>query len=324
MCATSAVSATAENMTEAAEFFLASLDPQQRAQATFVFDSDGRDNWHYTPRPREGLSRGEMNAAQLQTADALMASGLAEVGSRKAQEIIQLELVLARIEGSIRFDRNPDLYFFSVFGSPGGGEPWGWQVDGHHLSLNYTLVEDEIVSPTPLFFGAHPAEVKDGPEKGLRVLEAEEEIARELFLSLDGDLRARAVIFPDAPRDLITKADRRVEIGDRMGLPAGSMSAGQREKLMALVKTYVGRSSEDLSRDALRKIERDGVDAIYFGWAGGDDRWQGHYYRIHGPSLFVEYDNTQVGANHIHSVWRDVEGDFGRDELRDHYKRHHT
>ena len=324
MSATHAVSTTAQSMTEAATRFLQSLDAEREALVSFDFESEAREDWHYVPRSRVGLSRGQMDESQLEPAHALMASGLSAVGAEKAEQIIRHEAVLGRIEGdSAQFTRDPGLYFFSVFGSPGGEAPWGWRVEGHHLSLNYTFDGGELRSPTPSFFGANPAEVKDGPEKGLRILEAEEELGRELFLSLDDECRARAVVYPDAPRDMITRADRKVALGEPAGLPAAAMTAGQRDKLMALVRVYVDKNSEELTARAVRRIEKDGLDAIFFAWAGGEQRSQGHYYRLHGPSFFVEYDNVQNGANHVHSVWRDVEGDFGHDLLREHYSRHH-
>ena len=315
---------TARRMTEAAKRFLEKLDAEREALVSFPFESDVREDWHYVPRSRVGLSRGRMDGAQLESAHALMASGLSAVGARKAEHIISHETILGRIEGdSGRFFRDPGLYFFNMFGRPGSEAPWGWRVEGHHLSLNYTFEGGDLRSPTPSFFGANPAEVPHGPEKGLRILETEEELGRDLFLSLDAEQRARAVVYADAPRDMITRADREVALGDPVGLPASAMTADQRERLMALVRAYVDKNSDELRAQALRKIEGEGVDGIFFAWAGGEQRWQGHYYRLHGPSFFVEYDNVQDGANHIHSVWRDVDCDFGRDLLREHYQRDH-
>ena len=324
MSATYAALDTALRMTEAATRFLETLDPEREALASFPFDSDVRQDWHYVPRSRVGLPRGRMDGSQLESAHALMASGLSAVGAMKAEQIIRHESILGRIEGdSAQFLRDPGLYFFNMFGRPGGDDRWGWRVEGHHLSLNYTFAGGELQSPTPSFFGSNPAEVPDGPEKGLRILEMEEELGRDLFLSLSPEQRAHAVIYADAPRDMITRADREVALGDPAGLPASAMTADQRDKLMALVRVYLDKNSEELRARALRKIEAEGVDGIFFAWAGGVQRMQGHYYRLHGPSFFVEYDNVQNGANHIHSVWRDIDSDFGRDLLREHYEHAH-
>ena len=324
MSATYAALDTALRMTEAATRFLEALDPEREALAAFPFDSDVRQDWHYVPRSRVGLPRGRMDVSQLESAHALMASGLSAVGARKAEQIIRHESILGRIEGdSAQFLRDPGLYFFNVFGRPGAEDRWGWRVEGHHLSLNYTFAGGELQSPTPSFFGSNPAEVPDGPEKGLRILEMEEELGRDLFLSLSPEQRAHAVIYADAPRDMITRADREVALGDPAGLPASAMTADQRDKLMALVRVYLDKNSDELKARALRKIEAEGVDGVFFAWAGGERRMQGHYYRLHGPSFFVEYDNVQNGANHIHSVWRDIDSDFGRDLLREHYEHAH-
>ncbi len=324
MSATYAALDTARRMTEAATRFLETLDAKREALASFPFDSDVRQDWHYVPRSRVGLPRGRMDGAQLESAHALMASGLSAVGARKAEQIIRHESILGRIEGdSAQFLRDPGLYFFNIFGNPGGDDSWGWRVEGHHLSLNYTFDGGELQSPTPSFFGANPAEVPHGPEKGLRILETEEELGRDLFMSLNEEHRARAVVYADAPRDMITRADREVALGDPVGLPASAMTADQRDKLMTLVRVYLDKNSEELRARTLRKIEAEGIDGIFFAWAGGEQRWQGHYYRLHGPSFFVEYDNVQNDANHIHSVWRDIDCDFGRDLLREHYEHAH-
>ena len=324
MSATYAALDTARRMTEAATRFLKTLDAEREALASFPFDSDVRQDWHYVPRSRVGLPRGRMDGTQLESAHALMASGLSAVGARKAEQIIRHESILGRIEGdSAQFLRDPGLYFFNIFGRPGADDSWGWRVEGHHLSLNYTFDGGELQSPTPSFFGANPAEVPDGPEKGLRILETEEELGRDLFMSLNEEHRARAVVYADAPRDMITRADREVALGDPVGLPASAMTADQRDKLMTLVRVYLDKNSEELRARALRKIEAEGVDGIFFAWAGGEQRRQGHYYRLHGPSFFVEYDNVQNDANHIHSVWRDIDCDFGRDLLREHYEHAH-
>ena len=311
----------------AANAFLPTLAPEQRDRAALDFWSDERHVWNYTPVPRNGLSRGDMDEAQLAAAEALMASSLSPAGLAKARAIIQHELLLRGIErsaGSARFARDPGKYFFSVFGRPGAKEPWGWRVDGHHLCLNVTADGRDIVSVTPSFFGANPAEVKHGPHKGLRVLREEEDLGRELFLSLEPGLRQSAVIYPVAPPDLITRTSRRVEITEPAGLPAARMPADQRQLLMSLVRVYVGRVASELSNAILKRIEAEGVGNIFFAWAGSAHRGQGHYYRLHGPSFFAEYDNTQNMANHVHAVWRDVRNDFGVDVLRAHYDHHHT
>ena len=314
-------------MTAAALAFLSTLEPAQRAEATFEFGTDERFRWHYTPIPRRGLSRVDMGPAETAAADELLAASLTSVAARKARQIMDLETVLAEVErstGVIRHDRTPDLYFFSVFGEPDGQEPWGWRAEGHHLSMHFTVAGGEVVSSTPAFLGAHPAEVEHGPKKGLRVLGDEEDLARDLMASLDTAQTRSAVISPIAPADIVTRADRRVDIGEPVGLPASEMSVEQRQRLASLVGLYLERTAPEVGRSAMRGLEGEALGNVHFAWAGPTARRQGHYYRIHGPSFFAEYDNTQDGANHVHSVWRVVAGDWGEDSLQEHYRRDHA
>ena len=318
--------ATIDRVARAARAFVRNLDTDRRAIAAFTFDSDERENWHYIPRPRTGLKRGDMTQRQQDDADALTAASLSAAGIRKARAIMAHETILGDLEtsaGTLRFDRSPGLYHFSVFGQPGGPDPWGWQVDGHHLSLNITVVEDKEISITPSFFGANPAVVPRGPHKGLRILREEEDAGRSLFESLDAGQMYQCTIYPAAPPDIITRASRRARIDPAVGLPASAMTADQRERLVRLIEVYVKRSPEDTAAEQMRKIHDAGLQSVRFGWAGSRYRGQPHYYRVHGPTFLIEYDNTQDRANHIHSVWRDMEGDFGADLLREHYRDAH-
>lgn len=315
----------ASGIESAATEFLSSLTVEQRAHTTFDFDDVERETWHYTPVTRNGLARRDMDEAQAEASERLMATFLSKTGLHKARAIMGHEAILGRAEageGTLRFDRDTGLYFFSVFGAPDSHEPWGWQVDGHHLSLNFTL-RDGLKSCTPSFFGANPAEVLSGPQRGLRILKDEEDLARELLLNLSPESRQLATIYPVAPADIITRASIRAEIGQPVGLRTGAMTGYQRDLLVRLIKLYIDKMSDDTARTAYRKIEDEGIDNILFGWAGSEHRGQGHYYRLHGPSFLVEYDNTQNGANHIHSVWRDIANDFGVDTLLSHYQEHH-
>ena len=317
---------TISEMTEAALAFLATLDAGRRERAVYPFGADERGNWHYIPKARNGLPRREMDGAQLEAAEALVRASASETGAAKALAIMENEAVLGQIEASVGqlwHDRDPGLYFFTVFGDPAGGGPWGWRVEGHHVSLNYSVFGDELIAVTPSFLGCNRAEVLHGPHKGQRLLPDEEELGRALLLSLNERQRQRAVIYPATPREFFTRASRAVEIATPLGVPASLMTADQRGILMRLIGVYTGRKPADIAAQALRKIESEGIENIVFGWAGSAFRFQPHYYRLHGPALFVEYDNTQDNANHIHSVWRDIAGDFGRDLLAEHYADSH-
>lgn len=315
-------SAPSDELLEAAQGFLASLDDAGRAKAVIPLASDERFNWNYVPMVRQGLPLKEMTLEQRRAAHDLLRSILSSRGYLKATSIMQLEDILKVLENDTPAGRRDrELYYFAIFGTPSATEPWGWRIEGHHLSLNYTSTGNEI-SVTPSFFGSNPAEVRTGPMMGLRVLGTEEDIGRDLIRSLDPQQRARAIIMERAPNDLVTTNSRRVDLGNPAGLPASAMTEAQRAILMKLIDEYAHNLRPDLAEAHLDRIRAAGIDQLHFAWAGGIERGQPHYYRVHGPNVLFEYDNTQNGANHVHSVWRDLENDFGDDLLRRHYEMH--
>ena len=317
---------TAKRMASAASTFLALLTPDQRQRTVYNVDDDERLNWHFVPKERNGLTFKEMDGAQQKLAHALISSGLSRRGYTQAVTIMGLERILGQLEGTVRrFPRDPDLYHVTIFGEPSDSKVWGWRVEGHHVSVNMLVVpgrEGELVSSTPQFFGANPARVPDGsPAAGLRVLAAEEDIARQLLTSLDEKLRGKAVFQQEAPSDILTRNERRVKADDPIGVKAGDMTDAQRHLLMDLVDEYVHRMPFDVADVRLNRIEKDGAKHIHFAWAGPAAVGAPHYYRLQAPSFLVEYDNTQNNANHIHSVWRDFQGDWGDDLLADQYQK---
>jgi hypothetical protein len=307
-------------LTSATEEFLASLRPNQRQKAAFSFDDAERINWHFVPRPRRGLPLGEMTPEQQSLARRILRTALSQRGYLKASTIIELELVLREMGENPSF-RDPQLYYFSVFGSPGGEAPWGIRAEGHHLSLNFTLVGDSLVATAPAFMGANPAEVRVGSRAGLRALAAEEDLARELVHALDAKQRAVAVIANASPRDIVTGAAARVEPLSPTGIRVTELTPRQTQLLVRLIDEYLGRMAEPLAARRRATLEKADFGEVAFAWAGSLERGQPHYYRIQGPSFLIEYDNSQNNANHIHTVWRDFDGDFGRDLLRDHYRK---
>ncbi len=315
---------TAKRMIEAAGLFLESLAPEQKAKAFFRVDSGERMNWDYRPHERVGLSFKGMDSSQHKLAYALLASGLSYRGNIKALQIMSLEKTLRELEGPLsRFDRDPDLYYVTIFGAPSTVVPWAWRIEGHHLSINFIIVNGKETAVTPNFFGANPARVFQGPLLGLRILAAEEDLARHLLVSLDEVQRTQAVISTKAPADLITGNEIRVKMDEPVGLPASGMRQDQERLLMKLVKEYILRMPEDVADERMNLIEKEGKKYIHFAWAGFKEPGKPHYYRLHGPSFFVEYDNTQNNANHIHTVWRDIQNDWGEDLLKQHYERSH-
>jgi hypothetical protein len=306
-------------MCDAALAFLAALAPQERARAVKEFANTERLNWHYVPREREGLALKRMTSDQRTAALALLRAGLSEKGYSKAETIRQLEKVLRELEG--RAFRDPDLYYVTIFGDPSADEPWGWRYEGHHLSQNWTIMGGRAIATTPQFFGANPAEVSSGPLRGTRPLAAEEDLARALVRSLDRAQAKAAIVGSIAPHEIISAAVRRAELLDDRGIAYQSLHESQATALSALVEEHASSLAPVLARERVAKLRDAGMGLVKFAWMGGLDRGQGHYYRIQGPTFLVEYDNTQNEANHVHTVWRDFDGDFGLDLLEDHYRR---
>jgi hypothetical protein len=323
---------TATSMANAAGQFLTSLRPEQRQQAAFAFDSGERLKWHFIPTEmfaRNGLMLKDMTEPQRKLALELLRTGMSQRGYMTVTQIIELESTLRDIEAAARASaagggrgqpmvRDPERYYFSVFGTPAPKGTWGWRVEGHHVSLHFTVVKGSLISTAPAFYGANPAEVKSGPKTGLRILGPEEDVARELLMALDATRRAKAVINPAAPNDIATMNNLPISPLSPVGISAAELTPAQRDLLMKLVDVYAGYMTADTATDRLQKIRAAGVEKITFAWAGEAERGKRHYYRVQGPTFLIEYDNTQNDANHIHSIWRDFEGDFGRDLLREH------
>ena len=325
--------AVADRMAGAAADLLDALDDEQRAVAAWPFPSDEeRRRWFYTPVDHGGLPLGEMRPRQQQRAMRLLSTGLSAAGFVTASTIVGLENVLDAVERFPRSSdrerrRDPGLYYVRIFGRPEAGETWGWRFGGHHVSVNHTIVDGDVVSSTPCFLGANPASsTLLGPHL-LRPLAGAEDLGRELVHSFDDEQFARALISPEAPDDLVTTNRPVVDpalISDAEGVPAHVLTGTQREVLRALLDVYVRRIPDDLADGETARLATDDVlDALAFAWAGGTEPGQPHYYRVQGGDLLVEYDNTQNDANHVHSVWRLIRADFGGDVLAAHYADHH-
>ncbi len=307
-------------MVRAAEAFLAELTPEQRRKATFAFDDPERLNWHFIPRARRGLPLAEMNDRQRRAAHALLHTGLSDLGFEKSVTIMALEAVLHELERGGRFQRDPELYYWSIFGDPKPRGRWGWRVEGHHLSLNFVVEDGRVVSATPAFFGANPATVtvqtNTSVPKGTRVLADEERLARRLMQSFSEQQRNRAIFAKRPPRDIRGANAPQPPRTAPIGLPASAMSKEQQELLWDLLRAYARKMPDEVANAWLTEIRRSGLERVHFAWAGGLQAGQPHYYRIQGPDFVVEYANVQPDplgnpANHIHAVWRSLHGDFG-------------
>ncbi len=318
----------AAEMVNAAKNYVATLSRSQTSRGKFLFQDYERFNFHYFPIPRRGVALKDMDAGQRPLAYALLNTALSHRGFAKATTIMSLgELLRQTLEVKNPL-RDADQYYVSIFGTPEVGATWGWRFEGFHVSVNVTIVEGRWIAVAPSFFGSRPAIVPDGPRAGLQVLMEEEEWGRSLAKSLRAD--QRKIAFGEIPDFLtetvggLTTANRpKVDPTPARGIPVSKLSEEQVKLLMDLIREYAKRHRHRLAAQDLAKIEAAGVDKIHFAWDGSLERFEPHHYIIQGPTFIIEYDNTQDGANHVHSVWRDLENDFGVDMLRRHYRLHH-
>jgi hypothetical protein len=307
----------------AAREFLASLPADLRKAASFPASSPERIAWHYIPKDRVGVSMLQLDDPQSEKLGPLLATALSPEGLLTARGVIKHENILRRVETEAGIDatrRDPGRYFTAVFGTPSAAAPWAWRFEGHHLSINVTQLPGQPPIIAPLFIGANPAKVLTGPNAGFRLLAAEEDLGRELVRMLPADRRKVALIKDEAFDEIVTRNDPKVAPLALEGLAAADMTDDERAQLRRLLNLYVSRMTAESAKDQWMRIERAGFGKLHFGWAGGVDEGQPHYYRIHGPTVLVEYDDTQNGANHIHTVYRDLERDLGGDVLGAHYR----
>ena len=307
------VEPTGSRMTVTADRFVDSLKEAQVAKATYPYDSPERLNWHFIPRARNGLPIKELSSEQRALAFALIQSGLSGAGFLKATTIMSLEQILLELEKGSGPKRDPELYYLTIFGKPEDRGKWGWRIEGHHLSLNFTLADGKIVAATPAFFGSNPGEVRQGPRQGVQTLADRDERALRLVQALDDDQRKKAVFAEKAPGEIraATVATPQPPTDPAVGIAYGEMNADQRAGLRALIESYAMDMPIEVAKAWLDEIASAGSENVKFTWAGPADRSQGHAYRIQGPTFLIEFNNTQNNANHVHSVWRNMLGDFG-------------
>ena len=320
-------------MAAAARRFLDSLDKGQRRTASYDFDDDERFDLRLAPIFLEGLRVSRLDPDQALALRRLLRLALSRGGLAKLDAIMSLEAEVERLDrerGVLgwfqRWLRDPKRYFIALFGEPDAAGLWGFRFDGHHVSLNYTLAGAAPPSSTPLFLGAQPRQVPDGwKRQGLRALGSEEDLARELLLALGPEQRSLATLPFEPDRGLFVGGGRRVRLeGLPAGLPRAAMNDEQKARLDALIEVYVANFAAQIASARRAEIAAAGREVIHFAWAGGADPAEPHYYRIRGPTFLIEYDNTLAGADHVHALWRDFDGDFGLDLLASHYARHHA
>ena len=314
--------AAVADMAAAAQNLLATLDESQRSKAVFTLTDDERQNWHFVPLDRKGITLADLRPDQDHLVYGLLGSALSAEGWRKTTTIMSLEKVLFDLENSAP-KRNTEKYYLAIFGEPKVGQAWGWRFEGHHLSLNFAIAADASVALTPSFMGANPGEIKDGPRAGLRALAEEEDLALTLVRSLTPDQQKTAILPGEAPAELISNQERQVQPLQPAGITASALTEAQRAQLWQVIGEYVDRFRPDLTSTAKASLLKDGGQ-LTFAWMGSTETGAGHYYRIQSPQFLFEYDNTQNNARHPHAVWRDFKGDFGADLLKAHYDKNHT
>lgn len=321
-------SSLAKDMAAAANAFLTSLNVEQRGVTNVAYEDLVRFDWNYTPRSRKGITFREMRETQQKLAMGLVKTVLSADGYLKTEQIIELENVLRVLEKRPPNDtyRDPENYALLIFGDP-QTPVWGWRIEGHHLSLHFSSVEGKIAF-LPGFMGSNPAKVPVGmPFEGRRVLKPEMDIAFELLNSFTPEQNKEVILAQKAPHDIFTTNTRKALLETRQGLPMAKMTREQKNLFRKLIGIYLDRYHVTLKNQQWAQLEAKGLGEIRFAWMG-DTRMEfgtglGHYYRIHGPSILIEMDNTQNQGNHIHSVVRDLENDFGEDLLRLHYETKH-
>ena len=311
------------DMARAAGAWLARLDSRLRREAQLEWTSRWRESWHYVPRGRPGVALRAMDARQTSAAWDLLGSLLSARGLDQVRGQLTLERILGELSGSPSF-RDPGNYALVVFGDPSANAPWAWRFEGHHLSICVLVAPDHGVGVTPIFFGANPAHVPRGhAHAGFRLIGAEEDAAFTLIGSLEGGLRTQAVIANRSLGDIVSGPGRELSLKGYEGVPLARLNEAQRGGIVRILELYAGTMREEIAAPALAKVREAGVEALHFAWAGSLARGQPHYFRVHGPTALIEYDNTQDGANHVHSVWIDPHDVFGRDLLKTHYRGAH-
>lgn len=306
--------------------FISSLTSPQKSKIVHEFKEDTREDWHFLPwssYQRQGLPLKELTANQKKLVHKLLQSSLSETGYKQTTEIIGLENVLAAISGDSVY-RDPQKYYVSIYGNPANEDTWMWTFEGHHVSLHFTTVAD-MVSYSPRFFGSNPGRIMDGEHKGFSPLVNEEDLGLALVNMLSDNQKKIAIFNDKAYNDIQSWNNSVAEKLPSEGILVSDLNANQKKQLMRIIYEYVSTIPTDQAKEKMDAIRNEELDEMRFAWAGATVLGKAHYYRIQAKSFMIEFDNSQDNANHIHSVWRDFDGDFGRDLLKEHYKnsKHH-
>lgn len=304
--------------------FLDSLSEQQKEKAVLSFGDETREVWHFFPSElwkRPGLTLKELSPIQRELLFALLRTNLSETGFDKMNRIIDLENVLIEMKSNVHM-RDDERYNITFYGNPLEDKKWAWSFEGHHISLNFTILDDEV-SIAPRFFGASPAIIPSGKRKGERTLADEEDLGIELIQNMSVEQREKAMIQQEAFPDIVTSNASKVDPLAPVGVKFKELDKSLQKKLLLLIDTYLANMPKALAKKRMKQLKKEELDEIHFAWAGATELGKGHYYRVQGASFLIELDNTQNNANHLHSIWRDFDGDFGRDLIKEHYQKSH-
>lgn len=307
-------------MTAAATAFTKMLSKEESAKAMLPYDSEKRVGWHFIPKnDRKGLQWKDMSDAQQAAGAKLVRASLSAAGYKKARSIMQLESFLHAVEQGRGNVRDPERYYFTIFGTPAADSKWGLSFEGHHLSLNFVVENNELISNTPTFFAANPGIVKserlESIPKGTRVLAAEEQVAFRLVKSLSDEQKAKAIFAKKAPKEIRAAGEPQPPSEKAVGIKGSDLKPEQLQMLKRLVTVYASSFPEATRKAEMKKIRSGGWENLHFAWGGATKPGIGHYYRVQGDSVLIEFVNTQPDAegnpaNHIHCVWRNPAGDF--------------
>jgi hypothetical protein len=303
-----------------AEDFLKSLDTEQLKKAQLPFDHLSRQVWHFLPGsmwPRAGIMLKDLNRTQKQKVFVLLREHVSEAGFEKIMSIIDLEKVLAKM-GQDEEMRDPEKYFVAIYGNPMEDKLWAWSFEGHHISLNFTITNKKV-SMTPRFLGASPAIIPSGYREGERTLAAEDDMGLALINSMSTEQRISTIFSTHPYFEIVTSNATEVGPLSPVGIAMRELNEDQQNKLKELIAEYLSAMPEPLAQQRMKQIDREDFSEIRFAWAGATELGKGHYYRIQGLTFLIEFDNTVGNANHIHTVWRDFDGDFGKDIIKEHY-----
>jgi uncharacterized protein DUF3500 len=320
--------AKAQDLADKANAFINTLDSSQRMKALYPFDTTERYRFMYIPLDdRKGISVNEMNDGQRKALMDLLHTCLSDETVKKVHDIMQLDIILKEIEHRKPEDhfRDPGKYFVTIFGIPSDKTIWGWRFEGHHVAFHFSADKKQLVAGTPSFLGSNPGKVLEGSEKGKEVLKEETDNGFAFLHSLSAEELKKAITDTAAPAEIITGANRVAMIDHPSGIRYNELSPAHQQMLLQLINLYIHRYTKLFAEDMLKEIQTAGMDKLWFTWAGYTERVSGkpYYYRIQGPTIIIEYDNTQNNANHVHTVIRDLKNDFGGDMLLEHYRQSH-